>query len=132
MTGLEAAEEEADRRRQRRLVAGAAEADKAQDEYEKREERAAVIAEHGQQSQSQLSLDLSSSPSYEADNSKARDHDIFTEMENLVALAACDVDANVPGRKAGKGKRKESGEKEGKAKAMSTSQLMEEFNLESQ
>ena len=48
MTGLEVAEEEeADKRRQRRLAAIAAEADRAQDEHKERdEERISIIAEH--------------------------------------------------------------------------------------
>jgi hypothetical protein len=59
-------------------------------------------------------------------------------MENAVALAAC----GVPTRDAAsqmsqdaelaKAKEKNLVKKKGKAKAMSTSQLMEEFNLESQ
>jgi hypothetical protein len=47
MTGLKAAEEEADKRQRRQLAAVAAEADRVQDEHRKRvKESTAMIAEH--------------------------------------------------------------------------------------
>jgi len=104
-----------------------------------------MIAEHWHQSQSQSQLSSleeslkessSSNLSSEADNTKAPDHDIF-ETENFVALAAAMSRsrrsfADVAGRKAGKGERKEAGKRKGKAKAMSMSQLIEKFNLVSE
>jgi hypothetical protein len=109
-----------DRQRQRWLAAVAAEteADRAQDEHEEREEeRTAMIREHWQQSQSQLSsLDLSSSnppsedesSSSKADNTKALDHDIFNEGgEPRCSGRVRRSFADVAGRSAGKGERED-------------------------
>ena len=150
MTGLKAAEEEeADRRRQQRLAAVTGEANRAQDEHKEREdERAVVIAEHWQQSQGQLSsLDLSSSPSSsgetssssEVDNAKILHHDIFDKdgeprrsgrVRRPTRDAASQISQDAKLVKARE--KKNQAKRKGKAKAMSTSQLIEEFNLESQ
>jgi len=163
MTGLEAAEEEeADKRRQRRLAAHAAEADRLQDEREEREkERTAIIAEHWHQSQSQSQLpsleespkeSFSSNPSSEdasskyessssseADNTKAPDHDIFDEdgeprRSSRVRRPTRDVASQMSqDAKLAKAKEmKKQAKRKGKVKARSTSQLIEEFNLESE
>jgi hypothetical protein len=143
MTSLEAAEEkEADRRRQQKLAAVAAEADRAQDEHQEREEeRTAMIAEHWDQSQSQLSsLDLSSSSS-SADNTKALDHDIFGEdgeprhsgrVRRPTRDIASQMSQDAKPAEAKERKWQAKTKRKGKAKAMSTSQLIGEFNLESQ
>jgi hypothetical protein len=102
-----------------------------------------VIAEHWHQSQSQLfSLDLSSSSnsSSEVDNTEALDHDIFDENEEprrsgrvrrptRDAASQMSQDAKLAKTKEKKMKQAKG---DGKAKAKSTSQLIEDFNLESQ
>jgi hypothetical protein len=156
MTGLEAAEEEeADKQRQRRLAAITAEADRAQDEHKERdEERISMIAEHWYQSQSQLSSlqessssnpssedpsSEESSSSSEADNTKTLDHDIFDEdgeprRSGRVRRPTREVASQMSqDAKPAKAKEmKKQAKRKGKAKAMSTSQLIEEFNLESE
>ncbi len=140
MTGLEAAEEEeADRRRQQRLAAVAAEADRAQDEHKGREEeRIAEIAEHWHQSQSQHSS-LNLSPSEDESSSSSSDHDIFDEdrephhsgrVRRPTKNAASQMSQDT--KLATAKERKKQEKRRGKAKAMSTSQLIEEFNLETQ
>lgn len=110
-----------------------------------------MIAEQWHQSQSQLSsLDLSSSlnpssedenssSSSEADNTRALDHDIFDEdgeprrssrvrRPTRDAASQMSQDAKLAMLK----EKKNQAKRKGKTKAMSTSQLIEEFNLESQ
>jgi hypothetical protein len=156
MTGLKAAEEEADKRRRRQLAAVAAEADRVQHEHRKRvKESTAMIAEHWHQSQSQLSSlkespkessssnpsseDESSPSSSEADNTKALDHNIFDEdgeprRSSRVRRPTRDMTSQMSqDAKLAKAKeRKKQAKRKGQARAMSTSQLIEEFNLESE
>jgi hypothetical protein len=157
ITGLEAAEEEeADKQLQQQLAAVAAEADRVQDKYRKRvEESTAMIAEYWHQSQSQLSFlqespkeNSSSNPSSEdesfpssseADNTKVLDHDIFDEdreprCSGCVRCPTRDIALQMlQDAKLAKAKgRKKQAKRKGQARAISISQLIEEFNLESE
>ena len=110
-----------------------------------------MIAEHWHQSQSQLSSleecsssnpsskDKSfSSSSSEANNTKAPDHDIFAEdreprRSGRVRRPTRDTASQMSqDAKLAQAKQKKHAKRKGKAKAMSTSQLVEEFNLESE